>query len=464
MNIILIVLDAFRRNLLDIFSNRRQSITPNLTRLAKKSLVFTDCYCNGFATDPNLTTIYTGLLPWQHGILNHGTSMTKHISEMCQKRKDFFLQNILKENGYTNCAVDLLGRWHKMGHHYYINPLETTNSLENYLYKGLWKYVPYKFLKNLRISKLLKNLRFTRGGKYKAEEVVKISESLIPKLESPFFLFLHFWDTHTPYLPPTDYEVQKPETSYNKKTRNVIERRHPKHKRFTELYAGDTTYTDEVVGKYHACAKYLDHQIGRLIDFLEENNILENSILIVTSDHGECFGEKNAFFAHHTHHQAVLRVPLLIYHPNRKSKKIKVRMQHADILPTLLDLLDIQDVNGNRLTKESVLKRKKDSVIYFGLTGNRTGFGRRFGVILGDYKYSRLLGESRFPTCKWCGVRHHQKKELYNIEKDPQEEKNMINDKERLKESLEKLIDEKNFRIKIEKERIKKTIQNIEEI
>ncbi|HSE40421.1 MAG TPA: sulfatase-like hydrolase/transferase [Acidobacteriota bacterium] len=121
----------------------------------------------------------------------------------------------------------------------------------------------------------------------------------------PFFLWVHYYDPHDPYTPPEPYK-----TEYK-----------------TAPYDGEIAYTDSV--------------FGRLIDHLHRLQLMDNTIVVVTSDHGESLGEHKE----QTHslfiYDATIHVPLMIHVPKSKPERINAVVSHIDIVPTVLDWLGI---------------------------------------------------------------------------------------------------------------------------
>ena len=130
--------------------------------------------------------------------------------------------------------------------------------------------------------------------------------SIIPKLAPPFFLWVHFYDPHAHYMP-------RPENRFGD--------------RDADLYDGEVLDTDAY--------------LGELIDWLDKN-IAGDALFVVTSDHGEEFGEHGGQFHGTTLYEEVTRVPLLIRTPDRRRGVVKDAVSLLDLAPTLLDVLGIK--------------------------------------------------------------------------------------------------------------------------
>jgi arylsulfatase A-like enzyme len=139
-----------------------------------------------------------------------------------------------------------------------------------------------------------------------AERLSDLAIGDLGRLEEPFFMWVHYFDPHFEYL---------------------------EHDEWSE-------FGDEPVGRYDQEIAYTDHHIGRLLDALEERGMLERTIVIFTSDHGEEFGEHGGEF-HYTSYEEVMRVPLVFAGPGIAPGSTNVRAQQIDMLPTVLSMLGV---------------------------------------------------------------------------------------------------------------------------
>jgi arylsulfatase A-like enzyme len=153
----------------------------------------------------------------------------------------------------------------------------------------------------------------------------------------PFFGFLNFFDAHEPYLPPEPYAAA---FASSNTVRNNLEMLHLQH-RAERLHKTDMTAAEvqREVDAYDAGIAYIDAQIDRMVRALAARGLLENTIVIVTSDHGEHFGE-HGFFEHgNTLYQPVIHVPLVILGPGvPKDRRIETPVSLRDLPVTSLDL------------------------------------------------------------------------------------------------------------------------------
>ena len=116
-NIIFIVIDALRPKNLGCYGYQK-NISPNIDEISTEGLLFRDAYSTTNATDPSLTTIFSGRFCRSHGIMKHGALLQSEEVQNYLKTVPT-LPEILKHNGYKTFAIDWLGRWHTKGFDYY---------------------------------------------------------------------------------------------------------------------------------------------------------------------------------------------------------------------------------------------------------------------------------------------------------------------------------------------------------
>ena len=187
------------------------------------------------------------------------------------------------------------------------------------------------------------------------------------------------FDPHEPYAPPEPFKTE---------------------------YAKDP-YSGEVA--------FVDAQLGWLFSFLEKSGALEKTIIILTSDHGEAFGEKeeirHGFFAYNN----VLHIPLIIYYPGDEAKVVSQNACHVDIFPTVCDLLGLpapSHLQGESLLPVIAGRERQKKLIYFESMSPHYFLDAAplTGYIEGNLKYI-----------------DQPIKELYDLNTDPLEVRNIAN-------------------------------------
>jgi arylsulfatase A-like enzyme len=160
--------------------------------------------------------------------------------------------------------------------------------------------------------------------------------------EKPFLLYLHLWDPHSPYGPPPPYDALHDDGS----TPDAGVRLDDVKAHAPEYYESflddmklkrpdDYNY---IVSQYDGEISYCDAQIGRITQRLKELDLWDDTIIVLLSDHGECFGEGGVYFDHHGLYDAVVRVALMCRVPGGRTGRERAMVTTEDLLPTLAEL------------------------------------------------------------------------------------------------------------------------------
>ena len=233
----------------------------------------------------------------------------------------------------------------------------------------------------------------------RAEVVIDSALKWQERQESPWFLWVHCFDPHFPYESPEPFRTQYKETPYN----------------------GEVAYVDSILGK--------------LFDYLKENNFFSDTMIIVTGDHGESLGEHGEITHGYFAYNSTIWIPLIIYIPGVKNGHVEQIVSHIDIFPTVCDVLRIEKpsflqgisllpaIQGKKLPKRSIYF--ESMYPYYS-----RAWGPIRGIISGDEKYI----DSPIP-------------ELYDLDKDFDELKNLAETKslENYKKQLARIIKDQSF-------------------
>jgi arylsulfatase A-like enzyme len=166
------------------------------------------------------------------------------------------------------------------------------------------------------------------------------------KQKSPFFLFLRHMDPHAPYLPPAPFERMfyhgNERDPRNKSMQPVMT-----FKPFCDFFASwmppGISDKDYVIAQYDGAIAYMDAAIQTIFSAIEDHGIVENTIVVVNSDHGETLYDHECWFDHHGTYDNVLHVPLIIRYPGHvpAGKRVAGFNRQQNLMPTLLDLAKI---------------------------------------------------------------------------------------------------------------------------
>ncbi|HZR41591.1 MAG TPA: sulfatase [Ktedonobacteraceae bacterium] len=383
MNIVLIALDTQRADHLGCYGYAKPT-SPFLDSIARRGVLFERCYAPNIPTHPSFTTMLTGKEAITHNIVNIGGGVP--ITDGVR-----LLPEILKERGYVTVAIDSMGR---------------------HFSRGFDEYITYKWDRS--------NPTVLR----KAEAVNEMALPTIERLREqsqPFFLFIHYWDPHTPYLPPPPYtrkfypEGRDP-YDVNNHSMDEAWTWEPFKWYFHEWMPG-VTDVEYVINLYDGETAYMDHHLRRVFKALEP--VQQDTLVIVTADHGEILNEQLGYFDHHGLYEGNIHVPLILYWPGKLPKNYRVPgfVQNLDLAPTLLELVGMPD--RDHMEGVSLLPT------IFGL---RDGTYDELYFSEATWEVKRAMRTKRWKFINSIEQDPHGRpmQELFDLQNDPLEQHNLI--------------------------------------
>ncbi len=426
-NVLLIVIDSLRARNLDIYG-ASNGLSPNINRVADEGVVFEDAYSTWNTTDQSLTTILTGKYPISHGIIHHGDRIEHRDLVTFDNTRTEALAEILRQYGYETMAVDWMGRWFRRGFDYYDikkekKVIKRIAFYLKYALRNIDIFLQYADKRKLGIPSpkdlrgVLRTFLFTKelAEIQNAAFVTDLAIELIKGgKKDNFFLFLHYWDTHTPYNCPREYQ------SYRGSDRK-----------------------ERLISRYIGAVKYVDQQLGRFFRELKDRNLWDNTIVIITSDHGESLTEHGIFFDHHGLYDVTIQVPLILRYPgiSGKAQRIKGFVQHTDLLPTILEALNI-DAEKFHLDGTSLTPLIENSVgeIRPFVYCEESYVQKKRAIRTKRYKY--IYATDGVGYCSYCHKIHGAVEELYDLRDDPFEQVNIAKGNPNIRKDLKKRLDD----------------------
>jgi len=428
INVLFITIDALRPDHLSCYGYERRT-SPNIDEVAKKGALFTQAITQASYTTTSIASIMTGLYPFRHkvrGLLDQFISDNTTLAE------------ILKEHGYTTGAI-------------VSNPLLTPEKgyIQGFDTYDLSEQTKFKGAKSLFLFDVLTDLFPPRisDSKSTTKEALKWLEK---NAKRKFFLWLFYFDTHSPYTPPPQFAKLYPHSAdyeYLQDQFRVVEKKLKSAKKSERMYLLDTDVLklkEDLISLYDAEITYTDQGIGTVLKKLEELGLTENTLIIIAADHGENLGEHEPFLRAHGPllYDNVLKIPLIFKFPPLipEGLVLKPQVREIDIMPTILDIAGIsipQKLDGISLLPLILGKEENLNLVSFSETrpndclplGGFSGIlGKRRAIRTEEWKliYTPKQGEHLY--------------ELYNLKRDPLELKNLLLEKKeyfyRLKERL----------------------------
>lgn len=318
-NIVLITMDTVRADHLSAYGYRRDT-TPNLARIAEHGVLFENAISASSWTLPSLSSIYTGLLPHQSGAnafrpLNPGWKT---------------IASVLRDHGYHTAGFNANYYYGEsgwgLGRGFRTYDDDRTTLLYNLSRTLVGRTVVQPVFQNID--------RYDAFFRRDAADLNQdIFRWLHNKPSGPYYLCINYFDVHSPYLAPAPYSHRFGRLS------NAVVRRwsskggfRPKH----PLPAADRA---ALIDGYDNSLAYLDAQIGRLVQYLDSSTAGKNTIIIITADHGEAFGEHGSYQHGNDLHREEIHVPLIVYGKGIPSgKRIEAPVAVRQLFATVIDL------------------------------------------------------------------------------------------------------------------------------
>lgn len=369
-NVILISIDTLRADHLAGYGYHRDT-APNIERFAGKAVLFENAYSQSPWTTPSHATMFTSLYP---KVLNIGHWPNPGgISPNA-----YTLAECLRDEGYRTSG---------------------------YLEAGM---VAVKFGFNQGFKP------YRQGFKHIHESVPVCLDWIRENRTERFFVFLHTYDVHR-YNPPEEFSGL-----FDEGLKSDIEKGIPlarqlqvlKNHDFLEQLGDDDR--DKIVAIYDESIRYVDHWLGVFFDALAEAGLEENTIVVLTSDHGEEFWEHEHTGHGYTNFEEMLHVPLIIRHPDIEPGRRSAMVGLIDLAPTVADMV------GARIRSDW------QGQSFYPLLSDASSAGVRFTFAEAGHidRQSALDG-------RWKLVRTHRSKarktgplfkdRLYDLERDPSE-------------------------------------------
>ncbi len=328
-NVILISIDTLRADHLSCYGYHRET-TPNIDKIASDGTIFRRNYSTGVWTPPGHASMLTGLYVSEHGVYGENR-LNRSIPTIAET---------LKAHGYqtagfvNNSQVGELVGFEK-GHDTFVE---------------VWKGVKPK--------SLLKKV-FTRTGKVIREKFgyEDLGANRTNKLygewmkenynhETPFYVFLHYAEPHNPLNPPRPYK-----NKYIDRSSDNLDIGKIKKVAFNPLicFVEDLNLNQDEIeylkSLYDGEIGYIDSKIAEVIRMLKENNCYDDTMIIITADHGEHFGEHDLWSHTASLYNEVLHIPLIIKFPKGIDhiREVEDCTQLVDIFPTIMEITGVSE-------------------------------------------------------------------------------------------------------------------------
>lgn len=424
-NVIFILSDDHRYDFMGFMNTPEFLETPNLDRLAEEGAHLQNAFVTTSLCSPSRASILTGMYPSKHGVVDNDSPM---------KEGNTFFPQHLQKAGYETAFV---GKWH-MGHHH-DDPRPGFDHWVSFRGQGVYNDP------ELNID----GERIQRKG-YISDLLTDYAADWIKKpREKPFFLYLSHKAVHAEFQPAERHQgkyenaeltyppsMADTEENYRGKPRWVKEQRDSWHG-VDYLYHGDMDF-DTFYRRYCESLLGVDESVGRILQTLEEQGLLQSTLVIYMGDNGFCFGEHGLIDKRHAYEPS-MRVPMLAFCPEviKQRTKIEKMVLNVDIGPTVLDAAGVatpETMDGSSflplLSGKDIPWRDEFYYVYY--------WERPFPHTPTMF----ALRTDRYKYITYHGI--WDTDELYDLENDPREMQNLINDPQQaelIKEYRKKIFD-----------------------
>ncbi len=383
-NIVLIGVDSLRADHLSCYGYPRLT-SPHIDRFAQEGTLFENTYSAYIPTTSGYGSMLTGMdvFSTQVVALRHKGPLRPEVKTLAE---------MLHDTGYNTTCVGFKG-----------NP--SSRGFDTYLEFPGWG-------------------SWNEGRSPKAMNLNKVALPELDRLadqDQPFFLFLRHMDTHAPYLPPEPFErmfYHGDETDPANKSMEPVKSFKPFCDFFASWMPPGITDKDYVIAQYDGEIAYMDSAIKSIMTALEARGILDNTIVVINSDHGETLYDHECYFDHHGLYEPTLHVPFILRYPKKvaSGKRVKGFNRLQDLVPTLMDLAEIE--TGIQFDGKSLVPM---------MEGKVASYDSEFYIT--ECTWMRKHG---WRTPQWKLIvalepdfHFKPEVELYNLVEDPQENKNL---------------------------------------
>jgi len=390
-NVVLIIIDTGRQSHFSCYGYHRET-TPRSDQLAKEGVRFENALAPSPWTLPSIASLLTGLWPHRHlagyPVKDPATQQEglTYLSESA-----ISIAEVLSQNKYQTVG-------------FFQNPLVDPGFGLNRGFET-YDYFPGD---NLRIRK--------------ADQVIRLAINWLEKYRDqrkPFFMVIHLFDPHLAYDPPAEFMLPFV-YGYQGKMAPPF---NPSDQELEKIQRNEIQFNDDdrkfILGLYNGELGFTDNWVGLFMDYLKGKKIYDQSLIILTADHGEEFWDHNSFEHGHSLYQELLLVPLIIRFPGGENAGmvVKQRVSLIDIVPSIISYLGIetpfQGTGRSFISMPGAVIKPMDRPVIAEL--NRVGDPLQT-IYSGDYKLILNLLTGNI--------------EIYNLTEDPRETQNLFGQKQ----------------------------------
>jgi len=391
-NVILLTIDALRKDALGCYGNQ-EGLTPFMDSLLQESIIFTRAQSVGPYTQASFPGILTSSYYCEYGGGDQLAPERVLISEALKEH------NVRTAGFHSNPYCSEMFGWNRGWDHFYDSMEDETEPNIPYI-RG--------FAINEKVDDWLASV--CEGGK-----------------PTPFFLWLHFMDVHEPYLPTEKYmKIANGSLSLSREEmldlfKNVL----------LERDVSDPAKVELLRKLYNCHVREVDDYVHRFLLNLEKHDLLQDTVVILTSDHGDEFGEHGSLSHNDQLYSELIDVPLIIYgNVENKGKRCDTVVSSVDIAPTILHLFGLNPIEKFEGRSLMPLSDYADKGCYGEAVHHKRGVGKDMNKDVYFYREGDLKIIHRANLDSW---------EMYDLKTDPKELTNIVDSSPKAEELKNKL-------------------------
>ena len=476
-NIILVTFDALPANRMSLYGNSRKT-TPHLDGLGEISYVFDRAHSEADATLESLTAIHSGMHYYSNRIQDYGSFIANgnvlgympNVFEKIGWDTVYMLYPPIRGEQSLFSILPVYNDAPKHFERFYGTKFRldlARLALKYPLIPGMWvdviyleyinKYVRWLFPEP-KLPDYVDNSLFPCRNKFNL-----VKDYLANYRPEHFFLHVHVYPPHQPY-----HRIHPYKGRFLDDPRNY-------HELFAELdWTGlplpeeKQEIADKLGLMYEEYLLAVDAEFGELVNFLKKTDLFDNTMLIVSTDHGHAFQKGDMFHMSRVMYEQTLHIPLIIHMPKQKEgKRIQTLAEHIDIMPTILETLGINQPNwmeGESLWKYMKNETLMSSKVKFSqsfpavrelISSETQNYQYAFVVYKGNYKLIyRFMGNAmleKMPVPEAASIFYQKfpEVELFDLSRDPEENIDLSNLEKQTRDELMKLIEQRIERVRM---------------
>jgi len=423
-NILYVMFDQAKASAMSFLGNRDISM-PFCDGLAQQGWVFENAYSAAPICTPSRASVHTGLFPQVHGVTCHQNRAPFNVPQLAE---------LLQDAGYYTAAAghyeperNLSRGWHEQSPMHERGPL--FKSWQDHIQSGR---------KDVAWSSGAIDVDASQGNSalltYRAIRMADQARAS----NRPYFLHICYDDPHPPYFVPPPYDTMFDPESLTLPDIGALEDLPPWHRKARQEVGTDAATEHDyrkVLAVYYGMIRYIDDEMARLHKALDDRGMLDNTWIILGSDHGDYTGEKGLFNKSESLYKCLLHVPLIIVPPNSTAepepRRIDGLVSTVDLFPTILDMAGITPPEN-----------QGRNILAWVRSGNATPLREAVFAQIGEYH--GYIGTS-WPTGMPASGRHaslthcirtqdrayiidpDNGNEAYDLSRDPKELRNLLN-------------------------------------